>query len=197
MYPILNTFHRILANVFIFITIIYVFQVISEKVEIKEKHKKIINFTEWIIIIAVIGYSVLNIYRIVIYFRMYNRENNIYYGGIYREGQKENINNVCNYIKTKEKQGIRVIFISYKAMLYNSILEINNVKLDLPFVGNLGKEGEDGLINDISKLKNTEILITKNEEEVVQESKKALEFVRNTYKKIGEIEEFYIYKTEE
>ena len=81
-------------------------------------------------------------------------------------------------------------------MLYMSPLKINNVEFDLPFLGNLGKEGEPGLIKKIDKLENAEILITKDEDDKsYQESKKVREYIMQKFEKIGEIEEFYIYKT--
>ena len=74
-----------------------------------------------------------------------------------------------------------------------NILKRNNGKMDLPFYGNLGIEGEDGLIEEIKNLKNTKILILKNDEYLFQESDKIREYIRDNYEKIGEIEEFDIY----
>lgn len=67
--------------------------------------------------------------------------------------------------------------------------------LDLPLKGNLGKEKEEGLILLIKNMKEAEILIDKNEIDMhYQESKKVREYVKNSMEKIGEIEEFEIYK---
>ena len=66
--------------------------------------------------------------------------------------------------------------------------------MDLPFYGNLGKDGEDGLIEDINNLKRSNVLILKSEERIIQESTKVRQFIRDSYEKIGEIEEFEIYK---
>ena len=95
-------------------------------------------------------------------------------------------------MKQKEKN-IELIIISYKASLYNNILKINNGGFDLPFYGNLGVEGIEGLINKLDMMKNTNVLITKDEIKY-QESQELRDYVINNFEKIGEIEEFYIYK---
>ena len=67
--------------------------------------------------------------------------------------------------------------------------------LDLTLKGNLGKDKVEGLILLINNMKEVEILIDKNEIDMhYQESKKVREYVKNSMEKIGEIEEFEIYK---
>lgn len=73
-------------------------------------------------------------------------------------------------------------------------LEKNNRNFDLPLLGNLGKEGENGLIKQIQKLKNTKILIQTNEEDIFwQESKKVRTYIQKNYKREGTIEDFDVY----
>ena len=62
----------------------------------------------------------------------------------------------------------------------------------MPFYGNLGIEGINGLTQEISDMKNTYILLTK-EGIKYQESQELRDYIINNYKKIGEIEEFNIY----
>ena len=63
----------------------------------------------------------------------------------------------------------------------------------------MGKNGEDKLIEEISEMKNTNILILKDKEDIdiVQESIKARNYIKEKYEKIGEIELFDIYKVED
>ena len=66
--------------------------------------------------------------------------------------------------------------------------------MDLPFKGNLGHSGEKGLIEELSKLQDIEILIKKEEKEIQwQESKQVRKFIINTYQYQGEIEDYMIY----
>ena len=109
------------------------------------------------------------------------------------EEQRENIEKINNYIKKADK---KVIIISSKAALYNIPEKRSNGVYDLPLKGNLGKEGEQGIIKRIENLKNTEILMEKDEEKIIwQESKKVREYITKNLKQKGEIEEFLIYDT--
>ena len=79
-------------------------------------------------------------------------------------------------------------------MCYTILTDDNNKNFDLPFLGNLGKDGEEGLIQEIQKLKNTKILIKTNEKDVFwQESKKVRKYIKDNYEKEGTIEDFDIY----
>ena len=71
-----------------------------------------------------------------------------------------------------------------------------NREFDLPFMGNLGKDGEDGLIKKIKNLRNTKILIKKDEEKVFwQESIKVRKYIEENLENIGEIEGYSIFYT--
>ena len=74
-------------------------------------------------------------------------------------------------------------------------LKRNNGDFDLLFKGNFGFEGENGLIEKIKKMENTQFLISNNEEEdIYQESKKVKEYIKNNKQQVGEIGDFYIYE---
>ena len=112
------------------------------------------------------------------------------YGNTYTQEQLEK---VINYIKNQDK---KVVIISCKTAIYNNILKENNGIFDMPFLGNLGKDGEEGLIKKIANLKNTYILITKDEKEMLwQESKKARKYIMENYKQKDEIGYFIVYET--
>ena len=84
--------------------------------------------------------------------------------------------------------------LSGKAGFYNILFKNNNGIFDLPFKGNLGKDGEKGLLNKVKELENTEILIEKNEDDLIyQESLVTRKYIKENFEKIGEVEEFEIY----
>ena len=115
-----------------------------------------------------------------------------YYGGVIEKEKIQNINVVENYIKNNENN---VIILSYKAALYMVPIQRNNGMMDLPFKGNLGKDGEKGLIEKIKNMENTEILIVKDEKDIMwQESKLVREYIKENMQNIGEIEEFEIWR---
>lgn len=115
-----------------------------------------------------------------------------FYGGIYDEELIENMEHVIAYIENQPK---RVIVLSSKASLYMIPTKRNNGRMDLPLKGNLGKGGEKGLIEEIKKLNNIEILIEKDENKIhYQESKEVRKYIIENMDKKGEIEEFEIYQ---
>ena len=87
-----------------------------------------------------------------------------------------------------------MIVLSSKAAFYMIPTGRSNGMMDLPFKGNLGQGGENGLIEKIKNTKNAEFLIEKDEENIEwQESKSVRKYIIDNMEKIGEIEEFEIY----
>ena len=64
----------------------------------------------------------------------------------FTEEQLGRIENVIEYILTKEKEGYNVYVVSADAAYYMMALGRNNYKYDLTLYGSLGSEGEEGLI---------------------------------------------------
>lgn len=194
-YPIFNFFHMYIAGFVFFISIIYALYIIIIK-DIFEKNEKQKNK---IVIVITIIYAIISILANTIYFIEINKKDyyfektSPYYGTIATKETLEEIENMCNYIKRKNSEGIEVKVISYFSNLYMNALNKNNGDMDLPFYGNFGKGGEEGFIEKIKQLKNTEVLILKEEDNFFQESKKVTDFIRENYKQTGEIERFLIY----
>ena len=77
------------------------------------------------------------------------------------------------------------------------MLNRSNGVFDLLFMGNFGKDGENGMLKQISELKNTNILIEKDENNLCwQESKKIKKYIQENFKCVGQINSFYIYEIE-
>ena len=189
-YPIFNKVHIILSSIFLTITLIY----FIDKILLDEllENNIIKKICKGFNIVCIMFFVAICILINVPYIKNINKGAFIpYYGGILEN--EESIKKVIQYIQDEQKKGKYVKFISYKANLYNNILKINNGKIDLPFYGNLGKEGVNGLIEEIENMKNTNILIGK-EGSKYQEPTVVIEYIKNNYKKIGEIEEFEICK---
>ena len=198
IYPIFNVYHAVLGSIISVVTLIYILHNIlvidfkEEKKINKIKNLFILKFT-----IYLIGYNVYYGYE-------YNKSKiickdiEIYKYMMIEDELKNKINTICEYIKKNENQGYEIKIISCEANLYMNILNKNNKNMDLPFFGNFGKNGENGIIKEVQDLKEkTKILITHDEfkkYEIFQESKKLNEFIINNYKKTGEIEDFYIYE---
>ena len=189
-YPIFNKSHIILSSIFFMITVIYFFDevLLKELIDSKKFEKIFVKINYVSIIIITILCVIMNASYILNINETFYEP---YYGGIFKNS--EDIEEIIQYIQNEKEKNINVIILSYKANLYNNILKINNGKMDLPFYGNLGLEGADGLIKEIENISNTNILISK-EGINYQEAKEVIEFVKSNYEMIGEIGKFYIYK---
>lgn len=192
-YPIINAYHIKLAILIATILLIYnLHNIFLIEFIDRKKMIKVIKICILIVTIYFIGY---NSYVLWEYKNSDLKNHDIKpYNGILIENDiREKIINICEYVKENERQGIETKLISREANLYMNILEKNNKNMDLPFLGNLGKEGEEGLILEVQNLKQgTKILIDK--EKFWQDSDKLRNMIINEYKKIGEIEDFYIHE---
>ena len=62
----------------------------------------------------------------------------------------------------------------------------------MPFLGNMGKDGENGMLEKIKNMHGYEILI--KEPLFWQESSMIVNYIKENYEKVGEICDFQIYK---
>lgn len=190
-YPIFNTAHLMLASMFIIITYIVMLEKLMLKDFFTTKKKVVI-----VSMLFTILFIIVSIWTVLGYIKIpfVKDKNSPYYGAKVEQKTLNSIDIVCDYIRKNDEQGKRTIIVSYKADLYVNTLKQNNNKFDLPFHGNLGKAGEDGLISEVDKLENTYILITKD---VLgfQECDKLIKHISNNYEKVGTIDEFDIYKS--
>lgn len=195
MYPLANSYHVFFALLILVIDLTYIIFIFIENNTkyIKWKDnicKKIISINV-LIVIFLIGLSTPHIIKNF-------GSNNIcsqFYGAEITGETINQIKEVDNYMIEQQYNNINVIILSQNAALYNIPLKRKNGKYDLPFLGNLGKEGEEGLIMEISKMTHTQILIVKDEKDMHgQESKKVRKYIIDNLNKVGEIQEFYIYQ---
>ena len=192
-YPIANYFHNTLGSIVILIELIYFLEeALIKDMQFKNKKGKILYIlTIFILVMYMDRGLVLAIFKND---NLILHKDKAFYGSyMYKEDYKD-IQIICNYIKEQEKNNIDVKILSYKANLYMVNLNKNNELFDLAFLGNLGKGGENNLINELKKLDNTIILIQTDEEKISwQESKKARNYIINNFIKLGEIQEYSIY----
>ena len=193
-YPIFNGYHETVSNIIILIYMIYIlYNLFSKYTKVFDNYK---FFTKVNIAVTIVIVCVSVVHGIIYKNQLEHSEEEIYYGVQMTEEQKEDITLISDFIKNQQANGIDVKVLSYRSMAYTSLLKINNKEFDLPFIGNLGQAGEDGLIREISDLKNTKILITKDEEDrIYQESDSAREYIMNNLEADGEIGDFLIYKS--
>ena len=197
-YPIFNTAHVFIGSMVFITMMIYVIDLLIFKPFFStEKANKIKKWLVVVVIVVLIGgnvwYSIYQYYQLKPF--LFARETP-YYGVLVEKDKKEEIEEIVQYTLQEEKMGKKVVILSYYANLYMNLLGRNNGEMDLPFYGNLGRDGEDGLVEQIKQLKNTKILILTNEDKYYQESQKVMNYVKENYPKEGEIRQFSIYNVE-
>ena len=189
--PIVNAFHSVLSCTIISFAFFYT---IENMIFNEIKTKK-----EYLIKILIIMFLILSTVYYIIEtkdFTYCSDRNSPYYGGYISKEANEQIENICKFIVDNNSKNIRVIILSQEANAYMTPLKKANREFDLPFMGNLGKDGEDGLIKKIKNLRNTKILIKKDEEKVFwQESIKVRKYIEENLENIGEIEGYSIFYT--
>ena len=193
MFPILNGMHFFIGIYLSIILFIYLMKIMIDRINIKVSDK-IVNIILVIFCFLTCTYSINSFisWAKMIKSEEYNFDiKNPFYGGIFKEDTINNIENVVEHIENTDNN---VIVLSSKAAFYMIPTGRSNGMMDLPFKGNLGQGGENGLIEKIKNTKNAEFLIEKDEENIEwQESKSVRKYIIDNMEKIGEIEEFEIY----
>ena len=187
-YPIFNWSHIMHSSLIVFISFIYILDQTFLKDIIKKE-----NFITLLLLILILV-KIIETINGVSGTHIIKDKTNPYYGVLISKENEENINKIVQYILKNKENNIDTKILSFDAMCYTILTDDNNNNFDLPFLGNLGKNGEEGLIQEIQQLKNTKILIKTNEEDVFwQESKKVRKYIKDNYEKEGTIEDFDIY----
>ncbi|MBQ8299091.1 MAG: glycosyltransferase family 39 protein [Clostridia bacterium] len=101
------------------------------------------------------------------------------------------IEKIIEYIFEKEAEGYNVYVISADASYYMLALERNNYKFDLTLYGSLGSKGEEGLIEDVSKLENA--ILLKNEDLMHQEPVGFDTYIKQNYSVIDRVGMMNVY----
>lgn len=193
-FPIFNKAHILLGILITIINLIYcIFIMFKDMI----KENKIINNIMYILIIYLLLISFIKLFNwsnMILGEKYYFKYDEPYFGGVIEDEKYKDIKNVTDYI---EKSNKKIIILSERAGLYMIPLKRNNGKFDLPLLGNLGKDGEEGLIDEIKKLENTQILLYKGKGDISdQESEKAINYIKNNWEKIDSIGEFEVYDNE-
>lgn len=190
-FPIFNKGHILFGIIISVINLLYCVYIMFKDIIKENRIVKIVYYGLIIYLLIFSTSNFLNWYNIItseIYQIEYTEP---YFGAIISNEKYKDIEEVTSYIKNSEKN---TIILSEKAGLYMIPLNRSNGKFDLPLLGNLGKKGEDGLIEEIKNLKNMQILLYRGKgNESNQEPEKAIEYVRNNWIKIDSVNEFDVY----
>ena len=185
--PIFNSYHIIVANILIFVSLLYMINFFI---------KDILN--EKIIYVIIISISVIligrGIYRNGMYVKILNEipKNSPLYGAILEDSVEKEIKDVMGYIKNSQKD--IMVFSTYSPMYSLVTNDLNNGKYDWLLRGNLGSGGEEEIIQELKNTKNKIALISEDGE-TYQFVHDAADYIENNWKNIGKVGRFKIYET--
>ncbi len=185
IYPIVNVAHTMLAMEVLLILLLYLTHLMLNQF----LSQKIVKSVTIILSVSLIALCISPLSRILTYEWVIKDYHHPYYGLSVSTPMLEHIEKVNEYINNHEG---KVIMLSDKAAIYNIPEKRNNGKMDLVFLGNLGYHGEEKLIEEISHMKNTQILMY--EPLFWQESEKMLNYLKEHYEVVGKIESYDIYQ---
>ena len=191
VYPIADESHFVLAIVPTLISFMYLIDLWAEKIQIPKKEEIITQcFLEtFVVIMAMVSF----IYGI----NSYKKQNiNLELSHFkYLPMSKESIasiQKIGDYIQNQEKQ---VIILDATAAYYTIPINQYHKNYDMFLKGNLGAKGEEGQIENLKNLQNTQILIMNDAyNRNWQNPEKVRKYIQSEMSKIGEIGIFDIYE---
>ena len=192
--PIVNQYHIKLSLVFFLIAMFYETNCSIKEIIQDEKINKIFNCA------IITFYLILLIKPIeyIDYTKTVYEKNGIFKGALFYSEIYETKKNVNNYIKKKQNENNNIRMLSIYSMCYTLENNIENGYLDMPLTGNMGKNGNQKLIDEIKTMPENTLLLVENEErseyQLSQFTNDVRIFVQNNYNKVDSIENFDVYK---
>ncbi|MBR3324573.1 MAG: hypothetical protein IKG14_00795 [Clostridia bacterium] len=192
--PIANDYHVRICSIFWSILLFYELSYLLKDILKMKKINNVITISNiiFIIVLFIKPIDIIDINNI------YIQKEGIFKGSIVTRHMNESIKNVKNYLLQKQKEDKNIKILSISAMYYTLELNIDNWYFDMPLNGNLGKNGNQNLIEQIKNMPNNTIFLVENNERTAfkqyQYTTKVRDFVNSNYIKIDEIENFDVYE---
>ncbi len=200
IYPISDKIHFCIGSLISFIAAIYIlFDILYEEDNFKNFNDKIKLLLYGIFSFSLIFMVLLNIFNSISKFNkeylMVSKEKELsHFKNIpENKGLKDRIKNIDNFIIDIKSQGKNVYILDAEAAIYMIPLDLYNKDYDMFLKGNIGKDGENGIIKRINSEENCIYLIKKGGLNW-QNPNKVRKFIINNLKKVGEISIFDIYE---
>ena len=196
--PIFNTYHIFLSVTLTMAELVILMNKLFDKGCSDEEYEKrikelhLMSIDKMLVIMDIILYFVivLTMANILLLYQKPELEKDInspFFLTLHEEEMMNCVEKTLEYIKENKN----VIVFSDDACLYTPILKTNNGILDLPFRGNLGKEGTSALKEKLDNLEDAKILL--EEENFCQIPEEMIDYIKNNYTYEGEMEGYLIY----
>ena len=118
-----------------------------------------------------------------------------YHGIEISENLKERMKAIEEFTAKKESQGKKVYILDAEAAVYNIPIEKYTKNYDMFLKGNIGKDGEEGIIDKIKSNSENVIYLIKQDGYSLnwQTPTKVIDYVKNNFKKIENVDIFTAY----
>lgn len=194
IYPIINTAHVLMVMPLYLIFVFYLFDVlILESLFGEEKYVENIKWMSIAIGFILVVRIVANLSAISDA-RFITDENSHFYGIYVLNSIVEKSEEIEEYIKEQNENGIDVMILASDAAYPMINLEQSHGVYDLLFNGNMGYNGIEKIKEDLSNRENTQVLIVTEFEDLFwQESLEIRDFIQENFESTGEICNYTIY----
>ena len=201
MYPISDKIHFLIGGLISILGLIYMICLVGEytynKIKLKNKYKlyKIITLIIWIVLSAIILINTIN--NIYIYILKDKNKEIKHYNNIeINQNLSRRIKNIDEYILKNEQEGNKVYILDAEAAIYMIPIDKYNKNYDMFLKGNIGKDGQEGQIEQIKQREENIIYLIRKPNIGLnwQTPLDVIYYVRNNLEKIGEIEIYEAYR---
>lgn len=205
IYPISDKIHFLIGSLMIFIEFTYLnfilLKFVFNKITFSKKIFIYKTITILILQVLVIYISTIAICSGMYYIqRLKNKELNTtiqHYNHIEISNDlKERIDQISKFTNKMEAQGKKVYIIDAEAAVYNIPLNKYIKNYDMFLKGNIGKDGEDGIIEKINSERNDVVYLVKQKQYRLnwQTPTKVIGYIRNNMQEIEDVSIFTAYK---
>lgn len=197
VFPISDNIHFLIGAYVAMIGIIYEISILSRKVsngKIKIYIKEYLKVFNFFVVTIYVCVSIFYLYNYEMQARQYIMLEHFRYI-IKSQYQIDRIKAVDEYIQNIQKQDKKVYILDADAAIYKIPINQYTKNYDMFLKGNLGRDGEEGIIKDLQEEEKYVVLI-KNEQysRNWQNPEKVRNYVIENMNKIGEIELFDVYE---
>ena len=221
IYPISDRIHFLIGSLMTWLEIFFIIfcaikklvytrksgnkELVSDKTKFNKISSKILSFNWSFIyksIIMVIGILIFDFVLLVtcnnlaIYMQEDLNQEVLHYHGIeISENLKERMKAIEEFTAKNESQGKKVYILDAEAAVHNIPIEKYTKNYDMFLKGNIGKDGEEGIIDKIKNNSENVIYLIKQDGYSLnwQTPTKVIDYVKNNFKKIENVDIFAAY----
>lgn len=215
VYPIADEIHFLIGSIMTWVEFAAIIFVIVKKIikriliaieniakyKIKRKRNFIYKTIILLIFIGLLDFFVIKSYKNIKSYINQNKNHEIkYYKEIeVPEALQERAKAIEDFTNKMKKENKEVYILDAEAAVYNIPLDKYTKNYDMFLKGNIGKDGEEGIIKQIQKDSENKVYLIKQEKYLLnwQTPTKVVEYVRNNMKKLEDVDIFEAYEYRE